>query len=294
MGYKLLLVLEKILMLLPKSARKGFFTFLAFIGYHSSKKYRNVVAQNLNFAFDKKMSQKEIEEITKYSFQNLLYNFLHVLELRNISKEELNSRVTVVNQEIIDKIHAQGRPIIYVTSHYCSWELGGAALGMLNEPIAAVYKKMKNPIYENWLLEGRSRFGNTNLEKSNVLKPLVRLMKQGKACAILIDTNINPKDGLMVDFLGKPIRQTSTPAYLARKFNAAIVPAVSRTDDENHYTITVYDEIKVEKTDDIEADILHATQLQADWLSSIITKEPKFWFWLHKRWKNDYPEIYKD
>jgi len=294
MGYKLLLILEKILMLLPKSARKGFFSFLAFIGYHISARYRKVVERNLNFAFDGKMSDEEITAITKYSFKNLLYNFLHILELRNISKEELESRISIKNKEILEKIHAEGRAVIYTTPHYCSWELGGAAVGLLVEPVAAVYKKMKNPIYEEWLLQGRARFGNTNLEKSNVIKPLIRLLKQGKACAILIDTNINQKDGVMVNFLGKPIRQTSTPAYLARKFNAAIVPAAITTDDENHYTITIYDEIKVEKTDDEAADILKATQAQADWLSALIKKEPKFWFWLHKRWKNDNPEIYKD
>ena len=88
----------------------------------------------------------------------------------------------------------------------------------------------------------------------------------------------------MVDFMGKSIRQTSTPAFLARKFNAAIIPVTMRTDDEENYTLMVFDEIKVQKTDDTEQDIQNATQLQADWLTSLITKEPKFWFWLHRRW----------
>jgi len=51
MSYKSLLILEKILMALPKSVRKNFFVFLAFIGYISTKKYRNIVKQNLNYAF---------------------------------------------------------------------------------------------------------------------------------------------------------------------------------------------------------------------------------------------------
>ena len=132
------------------------------------------------------------------------------------------------------------------------------------------------------------------LEKSNVIKPLIRLIKQGKASGILIDTNINQKEGTIVEFMGKPIRQTTTPAYLARKFDAAIIPVTIRTDDEEHYTLMLFDEIPVEKTENEQADIQKATQLQADWLTSIITKEPKFWFWLHRRWKNDKPEIYKD
>ena len=293
MGYKALLILEKILMALPQNARKGFFVFLAYIGYVSSKKYRNIVKQNLNYAFDNTMSEKEIKEITKYSFKNLLFNFMHLMELRHISKEQLAEKVNIENMEAVEKVHKEGRAVIYVTSHYCSWELGGAAVGAFIEPTAAVYKKMKNSVYEQWLLDARARFGNTNLEKSNVIKPLIRLIKQGKASGILIDTNINKREGVIVNFMGKPIRQTSTPAYLARKFNAAIIPASIRTDDEEHYTLTLYDEIKVPKTDNETEDIQKATQLQADWLTSIITKEPKFWFWLHRRWKSDKPEIYK-
>jgi len=293
MGYRLLLIFEKVLMLLPRSFRKAFFSSLSTLAYLLAKKHRNIVRQNLNFCFDGKMSEDEIVAITKYSFKNLIFNFLHILELRNMSLDELENKVTVENIEAVEKVHAEGRAVIYITTHYSSWELGGASLGALVEPVAAVYKKMKNRTYEEWLLEGRARFGNTNLEKSAVVKPLIKLIKAGKASGLLIDTNINPKEGVMINFMGKPLRQTYTPAYLARKFNAAVIPVTIRTDDEDNYTLMIFDEIPVEKTDDEKADILNATQLQADWLSGLIRREPKFWFWLHRRFKNDHPNVYK-
>ena len=279
-------------MALPHKVRKGFFTLLASIGYYASKRHRKIVKQNLHFLFGDTMSEEEIKSITKYSFKNLLLNFLHVMELRNISQKELESKITIQNREAVERVHAEGRAVIYITTHYSSWELGGASLGAFVEPLGAVYKKMKNRAYEEWLLEGRARFGNTNLEKTNVVKPLIKLIKAGKASGILIDTNISEKEGVMVDFMGKKIRQTYTPAYLAHKFNAAVIPVTIRTDDEENYTLMLFDEIPVAKTDDADADILQATQLQADWLASVIQKEPKFWFWLHRRFKTDYPEIY--
>jgi KDO2-lipid IV(A) lauroyltransferase len=294
MGLKLLLLLEKFLMMLPASARKRFFTSLATLAYISLKKYRNIVRANLNYAFDGKMDEEEIVAITKYSFRNLALNFLHLMELRHISYEELEQRVTVVNKEVVEKIHQEGRAVIYISSHYCSWEIGSASVGAFVEPLAAVYKKIKNREYEGWLLSARARFGNSNLEKTNVARPLIKLIKQGKASGILIDTNINAKEGTMVEFLNKPIRQTNMPAYLARKFNAAIVPVSISTQDEHHYTLQIHDEIQVEKTEDEASDIQKATQLQADWLSELITKEPKFWFWLHRRWKGVKPELYKN
>ncbi|RLC49025.1 MAG: lipid A biosynthesis acyltransferase, partial [Candidatus Cloacimonadota bacterium] len=231
--------------------------------------------------------------ITRYAFKNLAFNFLHAMELRHMSKEDLEKKITIQNIEAVQKVHAEGRAVIYVTTHYSSWELGGASIGAFIEPLIAVYKKMKNQTYQKWLLEARNSFGNISMEKSNVVKPLVRNLKKGLACGLLIDTNINKKEGVIINFMGKTLRQTSTPAFLARKFDAAIIPVTIRTDDEDNYTLMLFDEIKVPKTDNIDDDILKATQLQADWLGDLIKKEPKFWFWLHRRFKNDHPKIYK-
>lgn len=293
MGFKLFLLLEKFLMILPKKVRKSFFVFLAKIAYYLSPRYRNIGFINLNFIFGDKLTQKEKEEIIKYSFKNLLLNFLHLMEIRHMSKDDLAKKVTIKNIEVLDKVHEEKRAVVYITSHYCSWELNGVAAGAFSEPIAAVYKKMKNLDYQKWVLESRSKFGNTSLEKSNVIKSLIKLAKNKKASGILIDTAINPREGVEVEFLGKKVHQTATPSYLARKFNAAIIPAIIKTEDEENYTMTFFDEIEVPRTDNEKEDIQKATQLQADWLTKIITDDPKFWFWIHRRFKSNYKEIYQ-
>lgn len=293
MGFKLFLLLEKFLMILPKKIRKSFFIMLSTLAYYLSAKYRKIAYKNLDFIFGNKIGDKQKDEIVKYSFKNLLLNFLHLMEIRAMSKDDLAKKVTIRNIEAVKKVHEQNRAIIYVTSHYSAWELGGTAIGAFAEPIAAVYRKMKNQAYQEWVLETRSKFGNSSLEKSNVIKPLIKLIKNGGASGILIDTAINSREGTEVEFFGKKIRQTSTPAYLARKYNAAIIPVIMRTEDEEHYDLIFFDEIHVEKTDDEQKDIQKATQLQAEWLEKIITQNPKFWFWVHRRFKSEYPEIYK-
>jgi len=294
MGFKLFLLFEKFLMKLPYKMRKSFFLFLAKVAKTLSPKTRKTVEKNLKFAFDDEMSQDEIKSITNYSFKNLLLNFLHLMEIRHMSKEDLAKKITIKNIEVVEKIHKEERAIIYITTHYSSWELGGASIGAFIEPLGAVYKKMNDRRYEEWVLESRAHFGNVNLEKTNVIKKLIKLVKNQQAVGMLIDTKIPSKDGLMVKFLGKTISQTSAPAFLARKYNAAIVPVAMRTDDDENYTLMIYDELKISHSDDVKKDIAELTQLQADWLSNLITKEPKFWFWLHRRFKGEYPEIYKN
>lgn len=293
MGFKLFLIFENFLMVLPRKVRKNFFVFLAKTAYYLSSKYRNAGFVNLDFVYSDKLSKKEKKEIIKYSFKNLLLNFLHLMEIRHMSRDELSKKISVKNIEVLKKIHEEKRAVIYVTSHYCSWELGGVAIGAFTEPLTAIYKKMKNSNYEKWVLDARSKFSNKSLEKSNVIRPLIKLIKNSEASGILIDTAINPREGVEVEFLGKTVRQTSTPAYLARKYGAAIIPVIIKTDDEENYDLIFFDEIPVQNSDNEQDDIQKATQLQADWLTKIITDNPKFWFWIHRRFKSEHGEIYK-
>ncbi|MFA6760417.1 MAG: lipid A biosynthesis lauroyl acyltransferase [Sulfuricurvum sp.] len=293
MGFRLFLLLEKLLMILPRKLRKGIFTSLATIAYYASKRYRSIGFTNLDFVFGDTLSYEQKRAIVKHSFRNLLLNFYHLMELRHSSPEQITSKVTIKNKEIIDRIHAQNRAIIYITPHYCAWELGGASIGLLIEHLAVVFRKMKNRDFEQWVIEAREHFGNSSLEKRGVVKHLIKLVKAKKAMGILIDTAINKNEGIEVDFMGKRIFQTPSPAYLARKYDAAIVPITMTSEDEEHYELTFFDEIITPKSDDEKQDILEATQKQANWLASLIQSEPKFWFWVHRRFKYEYPHIYK-
>ena len=293
MGYKALLFLEKLLMALPEGARREFFSFLALLGYVILPKYRKIVDINLTFLFGDTMDKDEKETITRYSFKNLLYNMMYLMELRHMSTEEFKEKVKVKNFHIVQKALDEKKPIVYITPHYSAWELAGASLAVYAKPATLVYKHLKNREYEEWLLSSRKHFGNKCVEKSNVLKKLIKIVKKKEAIGILIDTNINKKEGLPVEFFGKTIHQTPVPAFLWRKFDAVIIPAVIRTDDDKHYEVIFYDPIEAEKTEDESADIAASTQMQAKWLEEVIRKEPKFWFWLHRRFKEDYPEIYR-
>lgn len=293
MGFKLFLFLEKILMLLPKRLRKAFFTSLATLAYYISLRYRKIGFTNLDFIYGDKLTKEQKREIVKYSFRNLLLNFFHLMEFRHTPKEQLLKKITIKNKEIVDKIHSQNRAVVYVTPHYCAWEMGGVGIGLLVEHITAIFRKMKNKDYEKWVIESREFFGNSTLEKSGVLKSLINLVKNKKATGILIDTAMNKREGVEVEFLGKKIYQTPSPAYLARRYNAAIIPVVMLSEDEENYELIFFNEIEVQKSDDEKSDIQRATQLQADWLSSLIYDKPKYWFWVHRRFKGEYPQIYK-
>lgn len=293
-GFYSFLLLEKFLMLLPRKVRRAFFVGLSFFAYKISKRYNKVIRQNLQFVYGDNLDEEFIQEIAKNSFRQLLLNFLHTMEIRYYSIEELSKLVSFENDEILTKVREQKRPIVFITAHYGSWEFAGAMLSALREPFVTIYKKMKNKYFEEYLLSSRSKSRMEYVERNGATRGILKTLRSGKSVAILIDTNVNKKEAITVDFLGKPTSQIKTTAYFARKFNAALIPALIHENDDETYTIKFYDEIVPPKTDNEEEDIRVSTQMQTDWLSAEILKAPKPWFWLHRRFKDDYPEAYKD
>ena len=292
-GYYLFLGFEKFLMLLPHSWRKALFIGIAKLAYSVDKKHRLVIKQNLQFIYGDDVDNKLVEEVSRYAYKNLVLNVLFTIERRYLSLEEFEKKTTLKNVEHVEKILAEGRPIIYTAAHFGQWELGGSAISAFVEPLAVIYKVMSNPHFEKYLLESRAKFGITNVAHHGALKPLIKQLRKNRSIALLGDTKTSARDGVLVNFLGKDAYQVSTPAVLARKLNAAIIPVASFTDDHENYTVEFFDEIDVSTIEDEDEAIQKATQGLADWLTQLINDDPKQWFWLHRRWKSDYPEIYQ-
>lgn len=292
-GFYIFLALEKLLMILPHSWRKALFLGLANLAYHLDKKHRLIIRQNMEFVYGENVDDELVEEVSRYGYKSLALNFLHTVEGRYMSPDAFREKITFENLEYVEKVQAEGRPIVFVTSHFGEWEISGSATSAFVEPIMIIYKKMSNLYFQKYLLESRAKVRMSAAERHGALKALVKQMRQKKSTALLIDTNISKHDGITVDFLGKPTTQITTPAFLARKFDAALIPGIVYTEDHEHYTVRFFPEIEMKKSDDEKADIQEATQKMTDWLTQVIYDDPKQWFWMHRRWKTDYPEIYE-
>lgn len=288
--FRLFLLLDAVLMRLPHSWRRILFTSLARLARFLAPSRNRVIRQNLHFAFADTLDEKEMDEIEHYCYRNLGLNLLQVMENRHYTMEDFSKRVTFENREYVDALLAQGRSMIFISAHFGNWEIGATALSALITPTTSIYKAFKREEFDPYLLESRTPHGMDLAEKSGALKHLTRALKNGGSVSLMIDQSSNSRHGVAVDFFSHPTYHSSTPAILSYKYNAPIVALYILTDDEENFTIRFEKPIEVE-SDDVQG-ILKATQEQASTLEKIIRANPKFWFWCHKRWKSDYPEIY--
>jgi len=291
--YSLFRFFETIFLALPKALQKAFILGLAKLAFLIDTKHKNIVKANLDLTLKDEISDTTYQSVLKYCHKNLALVVLQVLRSSKMSISEMEKIVSFENREIVDKALQEGKPIIFVSAHYGNWELGATALSALITPTTSIHKKMNDGYFDAYLMKSRTKFNMTMAEKKGAIKHLVKALKQGKSLSMMIDQNVNPRDGIFIDFLGAKATQTSAPAFLARKFDLKIIPLMINTSPEKEHVVTIFKPITVDKTDDAEADILKATQEQADVLAKAIKAYPEPWFWCHKRWKTAHEEIYK-
>ena len=291
--YKLFLLVVFILRNLPKSFLRAFFRFIAFLGYLFAKNTNRIIETNLNFVFENSLSKDEIQKIQKYSYFNMILWVQSLIENLDVTDEELKKTVKIENAHIIDNLKKEGKPLIFISAHYGNMEMLGHYINRFHISVYQVARESNFEEIDEFIIKAREASGSKIIFKSGALKKLVKVMLKKEAVSLLIDQNINSKDGEEVEFLGKKAYQTSSSANLARKFDAYIVPLAIFNQEDYKYKIKIYDPIIPIKTDNEKDDIKIISQLEANAISAIIYEDKKQWFWPHKRFKSHYKEIYE-
>jgi len=267
--------------------------FLAWLIYLIDKKHRKIIKTNLDFAYGNTMSKEEKKRIEKKCYKNLVYFLSDFINNQGITKEKLEQKITFENKKILENAIKNKEKIILITAHYGNWELIGLSVGAFFGNTTGVGRALESKYLNAILKKNREQFNIQMLEKNGAMKGMIKAINSGRILGLLVDQNTTENEGILVDFFGKKARQTHSTALIARKFNAVIIPTFITTNDYKTYKITFYDKITPEKSDDIDKDIRQITQKQSDAIEKAIRKKPVEWFWFHKKWKNQYGEIYR-
>lgn len=291
--YKIFLFLVFILRKSPKTLRRGFFKLIANSAYLFASSTNRIIKANVDLVFDGKVKEEELKQIQKYSYFNMVLWVQSLIENLDVSDEELKTTVKIENEEILTKLKEEKKPIILISAHYGNMEMLSCYLNKFVTPIHQVARQSNFEEMDEFIVKAREKSGAKIIFRSGAVKKLVKALMKKEVVSLIIDQNINSKDGTEVEFLGKRAYQTSTSALLARKFNAYVVPVAIFNEENYNYTIKIYNPIEPIKTDDEEKDLKAASQLHANAISDIILSDKKQWFWPHKRFKSHYREIYE-
>jgi Kdo2-lipid IVA lauroyltransferase/acyltransferase len=210
---------------------------------------------------------------------------LDILWLAPRSREEVLRHVVVEGGEHVEAAHRAGRGIVFPTAHMGNWEIHGVAHGHLFAPIGVIARPLDNPALDRRLVGFRQSAGNTVIYKQKALGQVMRLLRDNRGVAILIDQNVQEKDGVFVDFFGRKAATTTVAAALALKTGCALLPGHTELMPDGRYRLSYEPPVVVEPTGDHAADLVRITQQLTSIIEGWVRKTPEQWLWLHRRWK---------
>ncbi len=265
----------------------------AALWYRLDRRHREIARRNLAFAYGPELGPEARERIAREAFRHFVRFAWETLILLIAPLSYINRRVVIWGQEHMARALAQGRGLICIAAHSGNWEYTVMGYALKFGPVAVVAREMDHPRGRALARYLRQRPGNWMVDKQKGLKDILGHLKRNHIVGIVIDQNTTTAGGLLVDFFGKPARTTPVAARLARHRDIPVVPTLSRRLPDGRHLMVVMPPVPMEKTADPEADIRRHLELQNRTIEAWVRACPEQWLWLHRRWKNQFEEMYR-
>ena len=269
---------------IPRNVRKGLFIAFFSLFYHLVTKNRLIVLCNLQRSFPEK-DLKEVIRIAKGVYRHFAIVATEFFDLPQITKENIHQWVDVEGLENYQAAVAQGKGVLSIVAHFGNWELMTIAVPMFLKPMDIVYRPLDNPVIDNMVEYVRTMNGNELIPKGGSGKRIMELLKENHIIGILSDQNVATREGVFVDYFGRPACTGVGLAVMAMRSGAPVIPAFMARQKSGKYKLILKPAVEITHTDNYDADLAVNTQRFTKIVEGIVREYPDQWFWLHQRWK---------
>ena len=268
---------------LPFPLLYGLSDILFFIFYYIFPYRRKVVLQNLRSSFPEK-PEAEIRKIEREFYRHFCDVLVETIKLFSASQNAIESRILLVNPELLDEYFTKGKSLILVTGHYANWEWPAVTLTSHSKHKGTgIYQRLSSKFFDKKLRQTRARFGMELMSTREVADFFESHQNQLCAYGFINDQSpSDPKKGHWMKFLNQPTCMLTGAERYAVKFNYPILYGAITRIKRGHYRIEyipVSDSPASEKS-------FFITEKCAMINESIIRKDPAYWLWTHRRWKH--------
>jgi len=262
--------------------------------YYADVPHRRIVRRNLKFVYPE-WTLKRIKETSLKIFQNIGITFIEICQIASISKEKLLSKSKIKGEKLLLDAIKDNKGAILISAHLGNWEIVAPYLSAnINARASMVGRRLRVKQINNLINGLRTRFGATVIDKEEGMPKMMRAIREGKMLGIMLDQGTQSSMGVKVNFYGKAVTATIGPALLALRCKCPVIPIFGVREVDGSLTIIVEPPLKLTRTKDLKADLKTNTQLMVNAIEKAVRAYPEQWFWVHKRWKKYYPQLYPE
>ena len=210
--------------------------------------------------------------------------FLTYVRMQNLSLEEVAATTTWVNTEVLHDAIARGKGTVLISAHWGAWEVAGLAVMSFIRDVRTVARPLDNELLERDLQKLRTKTGAEVIDRRKAARALLRGLSENAVVVLVPDQAVQPREGVLVPFLGRPAWTTPAPAKLGIRAEATIVFAFCMPDGHGH-RVELEGPIHAADFAESENAIEMLTEKINDVISRRIRERPDLWLWMHDRWK---------
>ena len=282
--YRIITISFKILGCLPLAYLRQLGRLIGRLLFLIDKKHRTITMENLTYAFGRDKGAVEIRNIACKVFENLIQIPFEMTLIPRLQRKDMGSLIKVEGLHHLDTAHQKGRGVLVLTAHIGNWELIPAVVSLLEYPISIVARPLDLKPLDTFVSKLRTWHGGKIIPKKFSMRTVLKSLQQGDLVGVLLDQNANRRDGVFVDYFGRPTSTTKGFTFLAMKTKAPIVPVfLVRTNA--HYKMWSMPEVPLTESGDRTKDIRVNTQVCTKIIESAVRQYPAQWFWVHRRWR---------
>ncbi len=254
---------------------------------------RQIARQNLKFSHLTRSIHPSRNFMHKV-FHHFGTTLVEMVQMSVLTREECLGRIWVQGEEYLTKALMEGKGVIFISAHIGNWESALQFYPLyFQKPVLAVVKPFKNFFVNQWMHTFRSRFGNQLIYTKGALGEMIQTLRRGGAIGIMIDMN-RQKQGIPVKFLRHDVTVTPAAAMLALRCKSPVIPILCHRDPEGRQIFKIEPPIPMRRSGDLRSDLQFNTQLMTDVVEKAVCRHPDQWYWMQKRWKTFYPELYPE
>ncbi|MEM7107221.1 MAG: lysophospholipid acyltransferase family protein [Bacteroidota bacterium] len=276
------MLILRLLSRLPMGGLYFLADFIFVLAYYLIGYRKKVVKKNISNAFPEK-TVPEQAKICREFYRRFSEYLVETLKAISISKEELLKRVKYINVPQVQPYADAGQSIIVIASHQFNWEWALLAGCLeLPFPVDAVYQKLRNENYDLLMLETRGKFGGQPIEKSKVLRAILKSKDRLRALGIVADQSprrSSPK--YWTTFLNQETAFFLGAEQIARAVNYPAYFFAVRRLRRGYYTVKLEPLTKPPYPKDDHS----LLERYANATEDLVASDPAGYLWSHKRWK---------
>jgi len=224
----------------------------------------------------------EADEVIRRLWDNLGHTMGEYPHLHRFRPDAVPQRVEVVGAKQAQAAASDGA--IFFSAHLANWEVMSVAVTNSGIKGGIIYRKVNNPfvdwfIYRMRRLASPAKFIPKGGDNS---RRIIQHLKARQSVMMLTDQKM--REGVAVDFFGRPALTPAGAALLAARYKAALIPVSIERLPQSHFRVTLHAPLEKAATGDRHADMMENLARMNRFLEEIIRQRPHEWLWLHRRW----------